>query len=710
MIRRVLLAGAGIAVLTGALVLRAQEPAPSRARSEDKASKLKEELFLQQQNLARRFGEFQQQLLRLQQRLEKSPRKEDQEKAVVLKKALERAQDALISTQFDSLVDYLKSQKFTKVGDINAAHERTLKLADDLREVLALLNENSRNLQLREQRLSLEKLLKQLERVIHDQKVARTINEINRDPKTAKSAQVQVTRATEKLIRDISGKTGKAGEARPAKADSKDAGKGEGKKGEGKDAGKSADAKRGEGKDAGKSGEAKKGEAKAGEAKAGSKSGDPKAGDAKGSKGGEAKAGDAKSGKSGDAKSGEAKTGKNGDAKQGEAKSGKHSKEGEAKSGPKIRSKTDDEKKPGEAKAAAKNGDKKQGDAKGTKGGEAKAGDAKSGGQSKQGEAKAGSKSSGKGQSKKDGSPGQQSPPAASKGDNDPKSPPNAPPNNTPQDDTAQARKRIQEGNYDQQHAEAKIDQGDKPGSKKDQDDAVRKLEDARKKLEDLLRQLREEELERMLANLQARCQKMLDLQIYVQDGTTRVAKEIDKNADKQATRDQKQDSLKLSDKEKDIVTEATKAIEMLEAEGSAVAFPEVFQQVREDMKNVQRRLGVVDVGKVTQGVEQDIVDTLKEMIEALKKARQELDNKKSPPSNGQPPPNVDQKLLDQIAELKMIRSMQVRVNNRTQLYGREYEGEQAAIPRIRQELHQLSDRQDRIFEVTNRIAKGDNH
>jgi hypothetical protein len=616
MIRRVLLAGAAVAVLMGVVVVRAQEPA-SPARSQDKAAKLKEDLELQQQNLARRFGEFQQQLLRLQQRLEKSPRKEDQDKAVVLKKALERAQENLISTQFESLVDYLKSQKFTKVGDIKAAHERTLKLADDLREVLALLNENSRALQLREQRLRLEEILKRLERVIHDQKVARTINEINKDAKTAKNAQVQVTQATQKLDRDITGKNAKSGDPR----------KGEGKKGEGKDGAKSGEGKKGE----------------------------PKERDDK-------KAGDAQ--------------------------------------GPKVRSKKEEDKKAGDAKK----GDNKEG-AKSNKDGDSKSGDSKSG-DSKQGQAKDGSKNSSPSKSKGDSNPQDPNSPADKKGDNNAKEAP--PKDGPPPDETAQVQKRIREANYDQHRAEDKIDRGDKPGSKKDQDEAVRKLEEAKKKLEDLLRQLREEELERLLASLQARCEKMLAMQINVQEGTIRVAREIDRSPDKTATRDQQQDSLRLSDKEKDIVTEATKAIEMLEAEGSAVAFPEVFQQVREDMKNVQGRLSVVDVGKVTQGTEQDIIDTLKEMIEALKKARQDLDNKKSPPS-GQPPPNVDQKLLDQIAELKMIRSMQIRVNNRTQLYGREYEGEQAMAPRIRQELHQLSDRQERIFEVTNRIAKGDN-
>ena len=55
---------------------------------------------------------------------------------------------------------------------------------------------------------------------------------------------------------------------------------------------------------------------------------------------------------------------------------------------------------------------------------------------------------------------------------------------------------------------------------------------------------------------------------------------------------------------------------------------------------------------------------------------------------------------------------MQIRVNNRTETYGRMYqtkEGEQTANPEIRRELGNLSERQERIFDVTNRIAKGDN-
>jgi len=117
----------------------------------------------------------------------------------------------------------------------------------------------------------------------------------------------------------------------------------------------------------------------------------------------------------------------------------------------------------------------------------------------------------------------------------------------------------------------------------------------------------------------------------------------------------------------------------------------------------------VVDVGKVTQTVEEDICATLRDMIKALEKAKQDMKDKKNQPNKGQPSQGQpqDQKLLDQIAELKMIRSMQMRVNGRTELYGKQYEGEQAGLPEIRRELRELGERQERIFEITNKIAKG---
>jgi hypothetical protein len=268
-------------------------------------------------------------------------------------------------------------------------------------------------------------------------------------------------------------------------------------------------------------------------------------------------------------------------------------------------------------------------------------------------------------------------------------------------------RKMIEIANARQQSAEAEIGKGNRPGAGDHQTGAINKLEQVKKEIERRLQQLREEELERLLAGLLQRCERMLAIQTQVLTGTETIFKAIAASLDSKPTRADQQQSLKLSDQEKDIVTEANKALEILRAEGSAVAFQEVFDQLRQDMKIVQRRLGVVDPGKVTQAIETDIIDTLKEMIAALKKKQQEMDQAKNPPKDGPPPPKQDPNLLDQIAELKMIRSVQARINSRTNALGAEVE--QAFDQEIIQELRMLAERQERIYEVTRQLSRGDN-
>jgi hypothetical protein len=180
------------------------------------------------------------------------------------------------------------------------------------------------------------------------------------------------------------------------------------------------------------------------------------------------------------------------------------------------------------------------------------------------------------------------------------------------------------------------------------------------------------------------------------------------------------QRGLELSDKEKAIVKEADIAIQLLRDEGSAVAFPVVFEFTRDLMMNVEKRLRKTDPGATTVATEDEIIASLEEMIDALKKARKE---------NGQPPPPgqggsgqpQNQPLLQLIQELKMIRNMQLRVNRMTETYGKEYKGEQAPAPlkvtteerekaeMLQKELKGLAERQEKIYEVTNDLYKGKN-
>ncbi|MFL5241155.1 MAG: hypothetical protein ACJ8FY_03525 [Gemmataceae bacterium] len=434
------------------------------------------------------------------------------------------------------------------------------------------------------------------------------------------------------------------------------------------DSGKEGKGAKGDPKGAGKTGDGKKGEPKedAKEAKAGDK--EPK--------GGDKKPGDSKDiAKKGDPNS-----------KEADAKDGKKGDPSDAKAGGK---KSDSEK--ADSQSASKGrGDGKGAPKPGSKPGESSASKSNSqGGQGGESSAKAG---------------GKQPPPQQD---------PQQPPSDLP------GQKKIQEGIGKQEQAETKLPKDQKDGADK-VDQAVKDFKEVLKKWEELLKQLREEEVERILAALQAQCERMLALQIQVRDGTVSVDKVIQESADKKPTRAEDQKALELSDREEEIVRLAEKALGILRDEGSAVAFPEVFVQIRDDMINVARRLRKTDTGSLTVTIENDIIATLREMIEALKRARQE--NGKQPPSKGGGGGPQNQKLIDLIAELKMIRSMQIRVNARTQTYAREYEGEQAPAiveaqtpqekekaETLTREMKELAQRQQKIFEVANNIYKEKN-
>ena len=318
----------------------------------------------------------------------------------------------------------------------------------------------------------------------------------------------------------------------------------------------------------------------------------------------------------------------------------------------------------------------------------------------------------------KDGKSGE-SKPGQGNPDEDKKSEESPPPESGEQ---AQAKKQIKEATKDQDKAEDKIKKGDNPGASQDQQQALDKLKQAQKKLEDLLQQLREEELKQMLAKLQARCEKLLNMQIAVKTSTEELDKAIAALSTKKLGRAEDQRGLELGDAEDAIVREATAAITLIEQEGSAIAFAEVFGQVRTDMILVSGKLKKTEVGEITQGVETEIIDTLKEMIGALKKARQDQKPKPKPSEagkEGESNPNNDQRLLDQIAELKMVRSMQARLNQRTVVYGKQLNGEQPSnatgskerdrIESLRKDLFDLGQRQVKITKVTRDMALGRN-
>ena len=283
-------------------------------------------------------------------------------------------------------------------------------------------------------------------------------------------------------------------------------------------------------------------------------------------------------------------------------------------------------------------------------------------------------------------------------------------PSEEQESDTTPGRQELEKAREEMKRAIEDLEKNarDKAGEK--QDEAIRQLIAAKEKLEEILRQLREEERGRQLAALEARFQRMLAMELKVYDGTVRLGK----IAPEQREPRHRELARDLASQQDEVDLEASKTLNLLREEGSAVAFKEAVEQMREDMRLASRRLAREDAGELTQAVEKDIIDALQEMISALQKEMEKQEQQKS--QDGQQPGQPQEPgLLDKIAELKMLKSLQVRVNQRTRRVGdavREAAanaGESTSDPELLNQLRNLADRQARIQRAAYDLATGRN-
>jgi hypothetical protein len=142
-----------------------------------------------------------------------------------------------------------------------------------------------------------------------------------------------------------------------------------------------------------------------------------------------------------------------------------------------------------------------------------------------------------------------------------------------------------------------------------------------------------------------------------------------------------------------------------LHDEGSAVAFPEAVSDLRDDMEQVVVRLAQAKVDTLTQSLENDIVVALEEMIAAFHAAQKQQAPQKGAQSGGE----TEAPLVDDLSEIKMIRSMQMWVNQRTKRYTEMAKSDSSESADLIAALRRLADREQRIHRVTRDIVVGRN-
>ena len=168
----------------------------------------------------------------------------------------------------------------------------------------------------------------------------------------------------------------------------------------------------------------------------------------------------------------------------------------------------------------------------------------------------------------------------------------------------------------------------------------------------------------------------------------------------------------KLSTEQLKVAMEGQRAMLLLKDEGSSQAFPEALEQVIRDSQMVVTRLGSADVSKNTQAIEDEIIGALDEMIQSLQEVQKKRDEEKQQRQNGGQNSSGGQQedsLVGKIAELRLIKTLQMRVNRRTDRLADQSNNNEDLIgqvtePRLQDELRELATRQEKIQTVTRDI------
>lgn len=370
--------------------------------------------------------------------------------------------------------------------------------------------------------------------------------------------------------------------------------------------------------------------------------------------------------------SGKSKDGKSTEGKPGEEKKTDGDPEGTDPQGKDHEDKKkDDQESKGHSPSNSKPGE-----------GEPKDGESKDGkdGESKDSGSKSGQKSSGK--KKSAGKSGEKS------GKNERKQTP--------------GRELLENAQQQMERALEELKEQEREKALEHEDEAIEELHEAASELEEMLKQLREEEKEMLLASLEARFQRMLIAETQIQEGTVSLAATPQKDwLDQYYGR-----CRELAQQQTELAGECAQTVNLLREDGTSVSILLAVEDIEADMGSVSGWLQESKVGDLTQSVENDIIESFKQLIETTQKEMQEMKEQQQQSQQQEGSPQKPG-LVELMAEIKMLRNLQLQVNRRTkQVDGLLHLAASEDLPSLKKQVHDLAVRQRRLIETARELAK----
>ncbi len=224
---------------------------------------------------------------------------------------------------------------------------------------------------------------------------------------------------------------------------------------------------------------------------------------------------------------------------------------------------------------------------------------------------------------------------------------------------------------------------------------AHKKLQKARQQIDRKLSELRNQQRSALLSKLINMFDGMLNKHKQITEETV----ELDMlKSDGTWSRAHRVRCAALADGESDLATTGRTALQMMLDNGSPVVFPRVARGLIHDLTTTSKRLSAEKTGSGTNELQKEIQKTLEDFLAALRMARDNPPPRKSKGKKGnrkKKPP-----LINLLAELKLLRNLQKRVNSRTTALAEEAPDS----PHRVKKLHPLADSQKNVLDMATEL------
>ncbi len=263
-------------------------------------------------------------------------------------------------------------------------------------------------------------------------------------------------------------------------------------------------------------------------------------------------------------------------------------------------------------------------------------------------------------------------------------------------------REQLERAREEMEKALEQLKQQEREKALENEDAALDELQEAAEQLEEMLKQLREEEKEMLLASLEARFQRMLAVETQIKEGTDVLAATPQKDWLDQyyaQCRD-------LAQQQSSIAAECSQTVNLLKEDGTSVSILMAVEDIESDMNSVSGWLQESKVGELTQSAQTDIIESLKQLIETTQKEMQEMKEQQQQQQQQQQQGQTEP-LVELMAEIRMLRNLQLQVNRRTkQVDGLMKSAAAEDVPALQKQVQDLAVRQRRLIESAKELAK----